>query len=266
MDFSVWQAADSSWQLGACVRGTGCGGHGRLLYRWESASLEARDWAPKGILLESDEKFGETPGGLQAPFVLQERDRYVMFYGDWVNICLAISTDGKSFDRRLDGRGHSALFNEGQHANTRDPMSLKHEGRYYVYYTGVVDDRGAIYCRTSDDLHQWSESRIVCSGGSGGSGPADAECVFVSYHEEYDEFCLLRWHSDGLTSVYRSDDPLDFGVDSDEKRVGELSAEVARVIHSGDQSYLSSLHGDYTGIRLAKMRWVETERQRGKPQ
>ncbi len=261
MDFGIWRAADDSWQLGACIRGTGCGGHGRLLYRWSSESLRSAQWRPKGILFEADPGCGETPGGLQAPFVMRDEDRFVMVYGDWVNICMAISEDGERFSRRLDDNGISALFNEGLNANTRDPMLLKHKGVYYVYYTGVVNDEGAIYCRRSNDLLRWEESTIVCRGGSGGCGPMDAECAFVCSHQRYDAFSLFRWHSDGLTSVYWSNDPLDFGVDTDAKRIAVLPVEAARVIAEGGNHFISSLHDDYTGIRLAKVRWVERKAQ-----
>ncbi len=33
--------------------------------------------------------FGETSGGLQAPYVTKIGKEYVMFYGDWENICKA---------------------------------------------------------------------------------------------------------------------------------------------------------------------------------
>jgi len=260
MDFGIWQATDGTWQLGACVRGTACGGHGRLLYRWESTSLEHTNWQPQGIILEADTSVGETLGGLQAPFVIRNGEEFVMVYGDWVNICIATSQDGKGFSRRLQSNGQAAQFGEGATANTRDPMLFSHAGTYYAYYTGVVDEIGAIYCRTSNDLENWSDSTVVSRGGAGGFGPSDAECAFVCYKLATDAYYLFRWHSDGLTSVYQSDDPLDFGVDSDIKRVGTLPVEVARVITTGGNSYISSLLSDYSGIQLARMQWQDEER------
>jgi hypothetical protein len=259
MDFGIWQAADTTWQLGACIRGTACGGYGRLLYRWESTSLDNTNWEPKGIIFEADVSVGETLGGLQAPFVLREADRYVMVYGDWVNICLATSNDGKLFERQIGSGGRSALFSEGESANTRDPMLFHHAGTYYAYYTGVVDDRGAIYCRTSENLRDWSESVIVSSGGSGGNGKSDAECAFVFYRSATNAYYLFRWHSDGLTSVYQSDNPLNFGVDTDSKRICTLPVEVARIISVGGKSYITSVLDDYTGVRLARVTWVSED-------
>ncbi len=256
MDFGIWQAADRSWQLGACIRGTSCGGHTRLLYGWQSSSLELPDWEPTGILLMAEGKYGETTGGLQAPYVIGHKGRFYMVYGDWVNICLASSDDGTTFSRQLRADGSSALFSEGAGSHSRDPMVFSHLGVFYIYYTGVVENQGAIYCRTSSDLLNWSGSRIVSLGGAGGCGPADAECAFVCKPDPADQFYLFRWHSDGNTSVYCSDDPMDFGVGHDDKRVTTLPIEVARIIDNEGQLYISSLEPDYSGIRLARVEWV----------
>jgi len=257
MDFSIWQAADDSWQLGACVRGTACGGEGRLLWRWQSDSLDNEHWESAGLLLRADTDVGETLGGLQAPHVVRENGRYHMFYGDWVNICHAVSDNGKDFVRKLQVDGRSAVFSEGGSNNTRDPMLFARGGTYYIYYTGVVDNIGAIYCRTSTDLANWGPSRIVSRGGIGGRGPSDAECAFVTQTDDSGHFYLFRWHSDGNTAVFRSDDLLDFGVDNDDKKVASLPVEVARVIETGQGMYISSLLDDYTGMRLARFEWQE---------
>ena len=255
MDFSIWRAAGGGWQLGACVRGTACGGKGRLLWRWQSDSLHDENWESAGLLLQADTGVGETLGGLQAPHVVRQGGKYHMFYGDWVNICHAVSDNGKDFVRELRSDGRSALFNEGDSNNTRDPMLFVHNDTFYIYYTGVVDDVGAIYCRTSTDLLSWGPSRVISRGGAGGSGPSDAECAFVTKADESENFYLFRWHSDGVTSVFRSDDLLDFGVDDDDKKVATLPVEVARVIRTAQAMYISSLMEDYTGIRLARFAW-----------
>ncbi|HOB32697.1 MAG TPA: hypothetical protein PKH32_07450 [Verrucomicrobiota bacterium] len=51
----------------------------------------------------ADPSLGESEGGLQAPYVLKEGDRYCMFYGDLHRICLATSSDGKEFTRFRNG-------------------------------------------------------------------------------------------------------------------------------------------------------------------
>ena len=135
VDFAVWQAEDGSWQLWSCIRHTACGGQTRLLYRWEGADLRQKHWEPRGIAMEAQVDLGETDGGLQAPHVIKDNGIYYMFYGDWNRICLARSTDGKSFERVLGKNNQPDLFS-GPYENTRDAMVLKVDGVYYCYFTG----------------------------------------------------------------------------------------------------------------------------------
>jgi hypothetical protein len=261
LDFGIWQATDGTWQLWSCVRRTACGGRGRLFYRWEGDRLTDRLWRPRGVAMTADSAFGETVGGLQAPYVVRKDSEFFMFYGDWVNICLATSRDGKIFSRRLNSLGLSGLFAEKAGTSTRDPMVLTHQGRYYMYYTAVPEGKGAIYCRVSTDLVNWGGSVIVSSGGSAGQGPSDAECPFVHFLPAESAFYLFRAHPDRSTgeyktSIYRSENPLDFGVDTDKNLVGSLPFEVIRIIQDGPDLYISALNPDYTGIRMARMSWL----------
>jgi hypothetical protein len=132
VDFAVWQAADGTWQLWSCIRHTLCGGQTRLFYRWEGKRLTDSDWQPKGIAMQADPAVGETAGGLQAPHVFREGGKYYMVYGDWQRICLATSTDGKTFTRVLNSRGQPDLFS-GPYDNGRDPMMLKWGDLFYCY-------------------------------------------------------------------------------------------------------------------------------------
>ena len=261
LDFGIWQAADQTWQLVSCVRRTGCGGRGRLFFRWQANSLLERDWQPMGIFMVADPNFGERIGGLQAPFVIKYQDEYYMFYGDWVNICSAWSQDGKTFARLLNADNLSGLFTEGHRSSCRDPMVMAYRDKFYIYYTGVPAGKGAIYCRISSDLRHWSESVVVNRGGEAGDGPQDAECPFVLYLPHQYSFYLFRAHpakdKDGYeTSVYCSPSPLDFGVDSDEYKVASLPVEAARIIFYEQQYYIAALQPDLQGIRMARLKWV----------
>lgn len=259
VDFSVWRAADGTWQLWSCIRHTKCGGRTRLFYRWEGRNITDRHWKPAGIAMQADADLGETPGGLQAPHVVLLGDTYHMFYGDWVRICLATGRDGKTFTRFRSDRGQPALFAEGPDDNARDPMLLRAGDRYYCYYTAHPDRRGAVYCRTSADLRTWSAARIVAAGGRAGDGPWSAECPHVVFLPESGRYCLFRtqkYGKDAQTSVYCSADPLDFGVNDDRFFVCTLPIAAPEIIVHEGQYYIAALEPSLKGIRMARLKWA----------
>jgi hypothetical protein len=256
VDFGMWQPADGTWQLWSCIRKTRCGGRTRLFYRWEGASLTEGDWTPMGIAMQADPSLGETQGGLQAPFVLRVGDLYYMLYGDWEHICLATSVDGKAFTRQFDAHGRTGMFSEGSGANTRDPMVMPVGDIYHCYYTAFTHGKGAVYCRVSGNLRTWGDSRMVAFGGSAGTGPFSAECPFVVHHEESGYYYLFRTQRYGLdaqTSVYRSRDPLDFGVDDDQYLVGTLPVAAPEIIAHQGNHFMASLLPSLKGIRIARL-------------
>ena len=259
VDFAIWQAADGSWQIWSCIRATKCGGKTRLFYRWQGAKITDRDWQPMGIAMEADAAFGETPGGLQAPYVTKIGAEYVMFYGDWENICKARSMDGKTFARQLGRNGKSGMFTEGVGNNTRDPMVLKIGNLYHAYYTAFPDKRGADYVRTSKDLNTGSPSQTVAFGGAAGTGASSAECPFVYYHKASGYYYLFRTQHYGekaQTSVYRSKDPLNFGVNDDRYLAGTLPIAAPEIVDSEGQLYVAALLPSLKGLQIAKLRFA----------
>jgi hypothetical protein len=265
VDFGIWQASDGSWQLWSCIRKTKESGHTRLFHGWEGKTLDERNWQPKGIMMRADSTLGEDPGGLQAPYVLKHQDRHYMFYGDWNRICLAESVDGKIFNRTLRN-GSPSLFGDPGETNTRDPMIIQHDGLWYCYYTAHPNNDGAIYLRTSKDFYSWSSSEIVCYGGSPGKGKLWlAECPHVIKLSEKD-FYLFRTYSYGnyqngelisppKTKVYRSTDPSNFGIDSDDCLITELPVAAPEIIHHEGNWYIAALRNDLQGIRIARLKW-----------
>ena len=262
VDFGIWQATDGTWQIWSCIRNTRCGGHTRLFFRWEGGHVTDTNWTPKGIAMLADPKFGETKGGLQAPFVFKESNRYYMVYGDWEHICLATSDDGKIFHRKLNARDHSDIFS-GPYENTRDPMVVRLGDLYYCYYTGHKEGakyQSAIFCRTSHDLEHWGAPTMVSAGGMpaklGAWYGADAECPFVV---QKDRMCYLFrnqfYGQNNLNTQYLSSNPLDFGVGSDRCRIGTLPVAAPEIILFQGQWYIAALNPKLDGIRMAKLRW-----------
>jgi len=267
VDFGIWQAADGTWQLWSCIRSTLVPGKTRLFYRWQADKLTDSNWTPMGIAMMADSGFGETEGGLQAPFVLKQGSDYYMFYGEWKHIAMAKSKDGKTFARQLLPDGKSGMFGEGAGNNTRDPMVLKIKNLYYIYYTAYPDGHGFDFARTSKDLVHWSEGKKVAYGGSGGSGKYSAECPFVYYEKTSGYYYLLRnqyyGHNpqtgqDAQFKVYRSKDPLDFGLDNDRYLVETMPFAAPEIIESEGNTYIAVLLPNLKGIQIAKLKWVPT--------
>jgi hypothetical protein len=187
-----------------------------------------------------------------------------MFYGDWNRICLARSTDGKHFHRVPGPNGQPDLFS-GPYENTRDAMTLKIGDRYYCYYTGHregADPRSAIFCRTSENLREWSEAVIVSAGGSAAAQTdwfgGDCECPFVVARNGH--YCLFRnqrYRHGQLSTQYCSTDPLDFGPGSDRCQVGTLPVAAAEIIECGGRDVIAALQPDLKGIRMADLDWED---------
>lgn len=262
VDFAIWQAADGSWQIWSCIRNTNCGGKTRLFHRWQGAHITDRDWQPMGVAMQADPAFGETAGGLQAPYVIKIGREYYMFYGDWENICLARSVDGKTFARQLTPGGKSGLFTEGPGLNTRDVMVLRIGKKYHAYYTATPKGKGYVYVRTSKDLRNWSASRAVAFGGAAGTRGGAAECPFVYYHQQSKYYYLFRTQRYGeraQTSVYRSKNPMEFGIDDDRYLLGTLPVAAPEIVEHEGQLYVAALLPTLKGIRVAKLKFVPKE-------
>jgi hypothetical protein len=262
VDFGIWQAADGSWQLWSCIRGTKEPGKTRVFHRWEGAKLTDTNWTPRGIALHADPALGENEGGLQAPYVLHHDGRFWMFYGDWANICLATSTDGKTFLRHANAAGKPQLDFAGPidlKRNTRDPMVLRVGQKWHCYYTAHPTNRGADYVRTSHDLLTWSEERVVASGGRSGDGPYSAECPFVVEPQpgHFYLFRTQRYGTNAQTMVYYSRDPFDFGINNDvDHYVTTLPVAAPEVFHHQGQWYLAALLPSLKGIQISRLEWL----------
>lgn len=258
VDFSVWQAADGTWQLWSCIRNTKQEGKNRLFHRWEGKSLTTPDWTPKGIAMQAKPELGEPKGGLQAPYTFKHDGKYHMLYGDWLNICLATSDDGKTFERVLKD-GKTSQFTQGTATHIRDPMAINIEGVWHVYYTGNPDRKGKVFCQTTRDFNIWGKPITVSSGGISGDGRTAAECPHVVKHDGiYYLFRTEKYGKDSKTHVYASSDPLQFGIDND-KDYYVTTLPIAApeyVLHAGKE-YIVSTKRELNGIQVHALKWVE---------
>jgi hypothetical protein len=259
VDFAIWRDNTGDWRLWSCIRNTNEPGKTRLLFGWSASQLSDTNWKPTGVMLQADPNLGETPGGLQAPYVMPYNDGFRMFYGDWQNIVIAESLDGVRFKRIVE-RGIAGVFGDGPRDNTRDPMVIKIGRDYYCYYTKSPDGVGAVYCRKSRNLEQWSLPYMVAFGGRAGMKGTSYECPHVVEIDGYFYlFATQRYEGQPRTSVYRSDDPLDFGIDDDSKLIAMLPVAAPELIRDNGRWYIAALKPDLDGIRVAPLEWEEVE-------
>lgn len=269
VDFSVWQAADGTWQAESCIRHTAESGGTRLFYRWEGPNFTDSNWAGQGIVMRSNRdnagnvvNYGETDGWMQAPEVFKNLDgTYGMTYGTGQAIAFATSTDGKNFTRTLNGSGLSPNFS-GTGGSTRDPYVLRADNQWYNYYT---DNNGYVYARTSSDLVSWGPEVKVAFGGEAIASPADqwnsAECPFVVETSPGD-FYLFRTQYYGppgpaQTRVYFSHDPLNFGINDDANYlVGKLPIAVPELVKVDGQWYMGALRPNLDGLQLSALNFA----------
>jgi hypothetical protein len=280
VDHHVYQDVDGRWHLWGCIRKTTVG---RILYRWEGKSLTEAPWIPTGEMIRVDRSAGESLAYhngeecIQSPFVVREGGKYYMFYGgdgagvdgkgnrvdannpDMVGqMCLMISPDGRNWSRFQDKEGRSRVFT-GPMA-TRDPCLIKIDKTWHIYYAGFHghhDGEAGFYARTSSDFFHWSECMIVHLDPRFGGHRWQTECPHVVYREGY--FYLFRTvhYESSETHVFRSENPLDFGIgDASEYYVGRIAVAAPEIIvdEIGNE-YITSNHHLAGGTMLCRLKW-----------
>jgi sucrose-6-phosphate hydrolase SacC (GH32 family) len=266
---------------------------GRILYRWEADTLTDSPWRCTGEIIRCDRQAGEclndrTSEQIQSPFFVQQNGLYYMFYGgvnvgvpdgkgnyiDVVDlkvehpllathrpsqICLMTSPDGRTWTRHQNSDGYSRVF-AGPGA-ARDPCLIKIGDLWYLYYVGYegsLQENHGFCVRTSKDLIHWSDWTLVHQDHAFGMVHWQCECPFVVERDGY--FYLFRTKSyyDAETYVFRSEDPLDFGVgDASDKLVGTLAVGAPELYKVSGQEYISSNHEPQLGTQMCRLQWVE---------
>lgn len=285
-DHCVFQAADGTWQLWACVRRTPVG---RLLVNWEAPSLDSSPWKLTGRMIRADRSAGESlvdwhnEEFLQSPYVVMHDGRYHMFYGGYDSgrdangnetsdydlvekqTCLQLSDDGKNWSRHVGEGGRSAVF-AGPGA-VRDQCVAKFGNTWYIYYAGHHDsDRSnaAIYVRTSKDLYHWSPWGIAEQNTDDDKSFIPESPVVV---ERGGYYYLFRTHGPRHGAyVFRNTDPRSFGAGRATEQspyfVCHLPVIAPEIIVDGEgNEYLTRIDDREHGyrIRMARLRWLDDE-------
>lgn len=290
VDHHVFQGPDGKWHLWGCVRSTAVG---RILYHWEADSLTDSPWLCTGKMVRCDREAGECLNDrkseqIQSPYFVEEDGRFYMFYGgtsagipdgngnlidevdmkdmtthiasNQCQICLMTSDDGHNWTRHRDENGFSRLF-VGP-GTDRDPCLIKIDGLWHMYYIGYEGDgrtNNGFVCRTSQDLIHWSDWTLVHRDDRfGGSHHWRCECPHVVHRDGYFYLFRTEEYYSHRTHVFRSEDPLNFGVgDAMDKYVGYIPAAAVEIYEIDGQEYISSNHNPPRGTEMCKLRWIE---------
>jgi beta-fructofuranosidase len=235
-----------------------------------TADRLAGPWTAHAPALTADPAAGETH--LWAPHVVHHAGAYWMFYcgggGDWQRyaISVATSTDAWTWTRHQA----SPLIVDGYQA--RDPMVLRVDGRWLMYYTATLDPAGGphiVAAAESDDLLTWRGRHVVYEDAMTGTeaGPTESPFVvarpdafylfigpdwkaMVDGHERTGKWDLRAYRR---TRVFRSTDPLRFRADD---LVGTIDSHAAEVVIDEDGAYWVTHCGwGQGGVYLAPLRW-----------
>jgi hypothetical protein len=282
VDHHAFQSVDGAWHLWGCVRKTAVG---RILYHWEAESLAQSPWRQTGEIIRADHGAGESLNDwgrqewMQSPFVVREAGVYYMFYGGHgtgmdadgdpvprddprtaCQICLMTSQDGRAWARYRNEEGYSRLFiGPGE---TRDPCLIRVGDLWHLYYAGYHNEdpmEAGFYARTSGDLVHWSDWRLVHQDRGYGPGRWDTECPHVVFRGGYYYLFRTEDYAAARTHVFRSEDPLDFGIgDAGDKYVGMVAVAAPEIIVGPDGSeFITSNHDLRNGTKLCRLRWEE---------
>jgi beta-xylosidase len=229
-------------------------------------------WTKQPFALSAEPDCDESV--LWAPHVIAHDGQYWMFVCGGgpsdveYRIQLATSPDCVSWTRHPD----NPMLVDGYEA--RDPMVLRVDDRWVMYYTATSEPEGGnhvVIATESDDLVHWEGRRIVFTDASVGTFGGPTESPFVFERDgRYHLFIGPDW--DGLTtsfardgrydlSAYRrtrvlaSDDPFHFELDG---QVGLIDAHAAEVVvdERGD-TWVTHCGWGQGGVYLAPLRWAD---------
>jgi hypothetical protein len=100
---------------------------------------------------------------------------------------------------------------------------------------------------------------VVAFGGAAGTGPYSGECPWVYKLPEspyYYLFRTQRYRNPPETRVYRSRDPLQFGIEDDRYLVALLPVAAPELVTSDGALHIAALMPDLKGLRVARLEFA----------
>jgi arabinan endo-1,5-alpha-L-arabinosidase len=270
-DHTIFRALDGTWHLIGITRTEPFKPHEEVDLCHATAPSLLGPWTKHPPALTADPAWGEVH--LWAPHVIEHDGVYWMFVcggsqsgGDTYRLHLATSTDGFAWTRHPE----NPLVVDGFHA--RDPMVLRVEDRWVMYYTATSEPsfgNHVVVATESDDLVHWRDRTIVYRDALEGDQAGPTESPFVVARDgryylfmgpaDFDDAAAKQARGERVnwaeayssTIVLESGNPFHF----DRANVaGEIAAHAAEVIvdeHGND--WISHCGWGQGGVYLAPL-------------
>lgn len=211
-------------------------------------------WTKQAPVMPVDEAIGETV--TWAPYVLRHEGQYWMFYcgggkdHSKYHIQLATSPD------LFHWRRHSANPMVMDGFDARDPMVMRHENEWILYYAATSTPRGGnhtVKAARGKDLVHWSNEREIFRDAEVGTygGPTESPFVVARNGRFYLFVCTNHGYNE--TAAYVSDTPFHFEAAN---LAGKFAAHAAEIIQTPQGKWYASRAGwGQGGVYLAELTW-----------
>jgi sucrose-6-phosphate hydrolase SacC (GH32 family) len=254
-DHTFIRAADGQWHLFGITHTEPANPLQEKFLAHATAPELKGPWTRQPSILRFAPELGETL--VWAPYVFRHEGAYWMFYcaggaaHEKYRIHLATSPDLFHWDRHPG----NPMIVDGYDA--RDPMVMRYQGKWILYYTATSDPTGGhhtVMATTSSDLIHWAQKKTVFVATAVGKEGGPTESPFVVTHNgKYFLFvCTNRGYND--TAVYESDDPFYWDA---KNRIGSFRAHAAEVIQTPEKWFVSRAGWGQGGVWLAEFTWKD---------
>lgn len=255
----IYDRANGMWHM------FGIYGNQRRFIHLTSDSLTASPW-----IRAKDDYVYSPDREIWAPHMIRSGGKYWMYFtaiGEPRQIALSTSKDLYDWTHWTKNPILAHSNEDGSNAKCKDPMVLRHGDKWTMYYSTVKkrendQDYWAVGCRTSTNLVDWVDPRIVFDEDKPNDPGVESPFV-VKRGKHYYLFLSARpWHcpnNNGGVDVFRSETPFSWDPRSDQvarfskEETGSHAPEIVRDLDG--QWYLTRVGHDANGFWIAPLIW-----------
>ena len=252
-DHTFIRAADGRWHLFGITHPEPANPLEEKFFAHATAPDLLGPWTRQPAVLHFAPEMGETL--VWAPYVFEHEGVYRMFYcaggatHEKYRIQLATSSDLFHWERHPD----NPMVVDGYDA--RDPMVMRHEDQWILYYTATSQPTGGnhtVMAMISNDLIHWSHKKTVFTDPAIGKEGGPTESPFVVARKGRFYLFVTTNHGYNKTEVYESSDPFHW---EPENGIGSFRAHAAEVIQTPGKWFVSRGGWGQGGVWLAEFIW-----------